>query len=648
MNRNIFIICLSANALLGINFSFASSIGINMDFDSIFDNASTEQGKYDMIPSYKGTNIPEANINPNDISSQASIEIQNNETGSLINNSFSTRPKYDTSQLGNVVRNSEKSSKNSKVLADRNYSDPNGQIEYRICYRYYGSNNYKNNTYNKYCYNNLKLKCTAYESGCKTSGLELASLQSDLDWFYDNSGVLTIGKKNEIKSHWTNDCLIIDKVIEFNVSNLELVEVFSLARAIFSDYISITLNDKLVYVGPDDGTQLIVSGHSVNDGKNIKYCGSFYDFWPFYWNTYYERKNTIWNQYLGRNLIPFLRVGKNTLRMRIVFTRKGQGSMEFMLKNKCCREHAEEWVETCDNDRKEDKCYLIEKICTKKDQIVKLDGRHFFKKCSVYRQVYRCKTYDSCFNYADDCDKINTTGCKLETREYVDSSKELEKFTYRCLNPGTVQNINNKKIQCIDGECNNLESTQDNTQDMMDTLVILSTLNESVKTIKSDDKTMLNGENLECRKSTSAALSFLDCCGDGNWGNSIGFACNSEEKKLKGKRNRNDCIYVGSYCSQKIDLKIGKICITRKRSYCCYDNRFSKIMAGATRQQGLQTWGSARNTNCRGIPLDRLQNLDFSKIDLRELYDDIKSGIDRTKISNKIQQTLNNLKNANE
>lgn len=618
--------------LLNISISIADNIsGIGTDFSSIFNNASTEQNRRDIIPTYQGTNIPEAQITPNSMNNQASIGMKNNETGIFINNSFTTRPKYDTNQLGNVVKNSERLKGNSRTLTDKNYSDPRDYIEYRICYKYYGKNNCTNNNYNKHCTNDLKLKCTAYESGCRTSGLELDSFPSDLDWsYYENNNILIIGKKNGA-NYWNGTCLVIDKTIEFTVSNLSMVEIFSLTRAVFDDYISITLNDRLIYVGPDNGNQLIVISGMVYDGRGFKPC----------------ERNTVWNQYLGRDLIPLLRVGKNILKMRVIVGGSGQGSMEFILKNKCCREHVEEWIETCDNSKIEDKCYLIEKICTKKDQIIRLDGKDFLKKCLAYRQVYSCKAHNSCFNYDYDCDKINTNGCELETREYVNSSKKLEKFTYRCLNPRPIPNIDSEKIQCIDGECNSLEPTPDNTQDMTDALVLLSTLNESAKTIKSDDKTMLNGENLKCKKSTGAAISFSNCCGSGNWGNSLGFSCNSDEKKLRKKRNRSDCIYIGSYCSNKIDMKIVKICMARKQSYCCYDNKFSKIIGNATRQQGLQTWGNAENTNCGGIPIDKLQNLDFSRIDFSELYNDIRTGVDQVEISNRIQQTLNKLKNAN-
>jgi conjugal transfer mating pair stabilization protein TraN len=180
---------------------------------------------------------------------------------------------------------------------------------------------------------------------------------------------------------------------------------------------------------------------------------------------------------------------------------------------------------------------------------------------------------------------------------------------------------------------------------MLETIAILSTLNESAKTINPEDLTMLNGENLKCKKSTGAVGAFLDCCGDGNWGNDLGINCNSEEDKLQRKRQNNDCISIGSYCSEEIDIGIDKVCITKKYSYCCYSNKFSKIIGNATRQQGLQTWDSAEHTNCNGIPIEQLSLIDFSKVDFSELYNDINSNINQSSIEEKVKQSIGRLTN---
>jgi conjugal transfer mating pair stabilization protein TraN len=180
---------------------------------------------------------------------------------------------------------------------------------------------------------------------------------------------------------------------------------------------------------------------------------------------------------------------------------------------------------------------------------------------------------------------------------------------------------------------------------MLDTIAMLSTINESAKTIIQEDMTMLNGDNLKCKKSTGIVAGFSDCCGDENWGNSLS-GCSSEEEKLKSKKENSDCIYIGNYCSEEWDIGLSKICVAKKYSYCCYGNKFSKIIGNATRQQKLQTWGNAENTNCAGILIEQLQYLDFKKIDFSELYEDIKSSVNQEELEKQIQQSLGRLQNG--
>ena len=535
--------------------------------------------------------------------------------------------------MGNIARNAEKNIKNSKEVVDKDYCDPNNNIEYKICYKNYSNKSCLDNTYNKNCVSKLSLTCTNYETGCTTSGIELSTLPADLVWSYNaGSGSLLIGKKTGA-NYWNGTCLVVDKSIEFNISNLELVDSFLLSRVVFDDYISVILNGNIAYVGPDNGSMLELFSNgryiAVNYGTGTGPC----------------ERSTIWNQYVGKDLKPFLKVGKNVLQMRVIISGGGQGSMEFLLKNRCCKETAEHWTENCSNGKIEDKCNLSSKICTKKDQTLRFEGLDVVKKCTEYDQQYICKAKDSCFMYEDDCSKIDISKCSLEIKESMDDSNSLEKFTYKCLVPAIVPNVCNVKIDCLDGNCNDLEPIQDNSQDMLNTLSILSTLNESVKTIKPEDLTMLNGEGLKCRKSTGVTAAFRDCCGDENWGNSFA-DCNSDEEKLKAKREANACTYIGSYCNEEINVGFNKVCVEKEYSYCCFNNKFSKIIGNATRQQGFQTWGDAENTNCKGILIEQLQYLDFSKIDFSELYNDIKSSINQTNIDNKIEESLKRLQNG--
>ena len=392
------------------------------------------------------------------------------------------------------------------------------------------------------------------------------------------------------------------------------------------------MNDNLIYVAPDNGTQLIVVNGKVNDGLGIKSC----------------ERGKLWQQNINKDLTKLLRLGKNTLKIRVVVSGTGQASLEFLLKNRCCVEYVEKWTEICDNKNNpgSDKCRLTSKLCTKKDVKMIFEGKNIEKKCITYDVNYSCESKEnSCLIHDDDCSVYDVSGCSLESKEFMDKTRTLEKFIYRCLIPRDTKKDCDKQINCLDGNCYDLAIVDDNTQDMQKTITVLTTLNESVKTIDMDSLTMLNGENLKCRKSTGAIVSFKDCCGDANWGNKLS-GCSSAEEKLKAKRENKDCIYVGSYCSDYKNLGIRKICITKKYSYCCFSNKFSKIIGNALRQQGLQNWGNAKNTNCNGILINNLNRLDFNKIDFSELYSDIKTNVNQEAMAEKIRQNLERLRNV--
>lgn len=123
-------------------------------------------------------------------------------------------------------------------------------------------------------------------------------------------------------------------------------------------------------------------------------------------------------------------------------------------------------------------------------------------------------------------------------------------------------------------------------------------------------------------------------------------SCSFEENKLKEKKDNSSCIFVGSYCSEEINIGFDKVCLEQKYSYCCFNNKFLKILANATRQQGLQNWGSPKNTNCSGILIEHLSLIDFNKINFNELYDDIKNSTNKEEIYKNIQHNLEKIKNG--
>ncbi|HEC1436580.1 conjugal transfer mating pair stabilization protein TraN [Klebsiella pneumoniae] len=92
------------------------------------------------------------------------------------------------------------------------------------------------------------------------------------------------------------------------------------------------------------------------------------------------------------------------------------------------------------------------------------------------------------------------------------------------------------------------------------------------------------------------------------------YKCEEEEFTMNAKRALKNCTYVGSYCKSKV---LGA-CIEKREAYCCFNSPLSRIIQEQVRPQLGQNFGDPKNPQCEGIPLDKIAEIDWSKINLDE------------------------------
>jgi|GEM_PF-3523009 hypothetical protein len=90
--------------------------------------------------------------------------------------------------------------------------------------------------------------------------------------------------------------------------------------------------------------------------------------------------------------------------------------------------------------------------------------------------------------------------------------------------------------------------------------------------------------------------------------------CKDHEFDLAVQREIGSCSYAGLYCSQRV---LG-VCLKRRESYCCYRSPMSKMLRESA-DGGTLDHGNARNPDCRGIPIDRLDDIDWSVLNFEHL-----------------------------
>lgn len=106
------------------------------------------------------------------------------------------------------------------------------------------------------------------------------------------------------------------------------------------------------------------------------------------------------------------------------------------------------------------------------------------------------------------------------------------------------------------------------------------------------------------------------------------FACTEEEVKLNMLKQQRLCTSageIGNYCSS--ETLFG--CVARKEAYCCFSSPFSRIFQQQARPQLGITFGDPKAPTCEGLPINKISQLDFDKMDFSEW-------IDMMKISNQL------------
>lgn len=91
-------------------------------------------------------------------------------------------------------------------------------------------------------------------------------------------------------------------------------------------------------------------------------------------------------------------------------------------------------------------------------------------------------------------------------------------------------------------------------------------------------------------------------------------SCEDSDKNTAVKKDQKICENMGTYCSSKI---FGS-CIERKESYCCFNSLLSKAVNIQGKKQLGITLGSPEDPNCRGLTIQEVNAIDFTRIDLSE------------------------------
>lgn len=168
---------------------------------------------------------------------------------------------------------------------------------------------------------------------------------------------------------------------------------------------------------------------------------------------------------------------------------------------------------------------------------------------------------------------------------------------------------------CLDSNCD--QHAWGPNQDFAEAISKLAILREMQNNMSKDPIVIFKGDTRSCRKD---CLSFRDCCATGKgWGKNLGYSCNADEKQLKKLRDEKKCVMVGTYCAEKV---LGQ-CIRKKTTFCCFGSKLVRLVQEQGRAQLEIGWGEPKEPVCRGLTVEEISRVDFSKLDLREVFEEI-------------------------
>ena len=266
-------------------------------------------------------------------------------------------------------------------------------------------------------------------------------------------------------------------------------------------------------------------------------------------------------------------------------------------------------------------CELAGQVCTQGAATRNINGLDVYKDCWEYEYQYTCLG-DVDYN---DCSALDKN-CTYQSKQCIakdsnGSCMNYERY-YECSKTTTTaaSMVCQGQIYCINGDCQQPATTPDTG--IAKGLTYMGLVQKAGEEFSSDNMTVFAGNGKTCHKDIAG---FNNCCSDDGWGQDIGLAsCGSDEQSLATLGANGQCHYVGTYCSSQTFFGT---CTEKKKAYCCFNSKLSRIIQEQARTQSGISWGSAGAPDCDGLTIEQLQSLDFTTIDLSEIFPDVSAGV---------------------
>ena len=266
-------------------------------------------------------------------------------------------------------------------------------------------------------------------------------------------------------------------------------------------------------------------------------------------------------------------------------------------------------------------CIGSTETCTESSPVTRIvNGVAVTQPCWAWRRDYTCYRYKP----ANDCGPLaSRPECHVVAEHCITDEvpcRTIERI-YECPLPEEAEAVDqficDGDVYCIDGSCETIQR-QANTE-FKDAVVALHSLAQANREFDPDTLTLFKGERETCH---SKVFGVINCCKGKGFALIPGISllvalgCDREEILLHERDAQGLCAYVGTYCSDKV---LG-VCVTKKKVYCCFESKLTRIIQEQGRAQLNKPWDKPKREQCLGFSVDEFSRLDLSRMDFSEVY----------------------------
>lgn len=292
-----------------------------------------------------------------------------------------------------------------------------------------------------------------------------------------------------------------------------------------------------------------------------------------------------------------------------------------IIKAASCEEQ-DTWIQNKESDLIDSpQCTFYKKECIEPHQSRQINGKNIARQCWKEQLTYLCR-----HNRKKGCEFLANKNCTLTEKKCLENGVygcALWELTFKCISKLSHKTKINVSPLLNTDSVDDPESFLPNVSisNVVTTLSIFESIKQDMEKSQLSDPTQLQifkGSSRQCSKNVAPDLMYDCCFAYKGLANELKLSrCTADEVALELMRDKGLCFYIGSYEGKLLNLFTSR----KEHVFCCFTTKISRIFQEKARDQLGLDWGKPEKPDCRGLSLDEISTLDFTKLDLSEAFE---------------------------